>query len=165
MSTEAVVCKCNGTGRLTYHHKHEPIQADGYRIEGSTSGSHLCPCRQVLEPRAGEAAWWTLETVHHEFWQGGLCSAEFTVQAEVPVSKDNYKVHRRGNRYWPTSVDVDHEPLRFIDGDEAQQFAAALKRAADKAAEIDAADADVCGHWAPCDCNASGSKRRYEKDA
>jgi hypothetical protein len=167
MSAEAIVCKCNGTGRLTYEHKHDPVEyADGTIVEGRTHGTHPCPCRSSLPPRDGEAAWWSLELVHQDVFDGPLATAEITVEAEVPYDSENYKVHRRGNRYYCTGVriDVDGGFLHLLNPEEAQKFAEAVKRAADVAEAIDEQDSDPCGHWHPCDCQAAAPRKLVGSD-
>lgn len=145
-------CHCNGTGKLRYEHAH---RRDDGEVVGHTSGSHPCPCRSSLEPRDGEARWWSLETIHHEAVPipiGNEC-AEIEVEAEVPYSAENFKVHRRGNRYYPTLVECELPSRVIVHAEDAREFARALMRAADAADAIDEPCEDDCGHWFPCSCD------------
>jgi hypothetical protein len=160
----AVVCRCGGTGKLSHDsgwvdHAEPPNLPEGaeYVSGHRTMSSSLCQCRRDLEPREGEAAWWDSETVFDEVWVASVFqdTAEIVVKAEVPISEDNYRVVRRGNRYYPTSIDLDvsSEELHFLFPDEARELARLLIAAADKCDEIDKPDCDRCGHWHPCDCS------------
>lgn len=143
---------CNGTGRTATFEE----QRINPEISASAYASHLCVCRQSLPPREGKADWWSLETVFSGRGESAICDPiQVTVKAEVPISADNYRVHRRGNRSWPTMVDVDcGEPVSLWP-EQARKLAALLIQAADAADAVDKPDTDVCGHWFPCDCPAT----------
>ena len=174
MSEEFVqlVCplgKCDGAGKISYvHREHEDIQRElgGGLVAGplTTYGSRLCACRESLEPREGEAQWWTSERVFHGHAQASIYEEGFEVQvdAEVPISEDNYKLVRRGNRYYPTLIDfyVDFRDKTTLFPEEARALAKVLANAADAADAIDLPCADSCGHWFPCDCVSRGGKKR-----
>jgi hypothetical protein len=161
-------CGCDGSGSIPYerHEEYAPGEkdlGDGTYIGAShTYGTHLCSCRWKLKPRDGEARWWTSRTLMQESCAFAVFdeTADVTVNVEVPVSADNYLVRTKGNRYWPTSVQlaVSSEEMNWLFPDEARKLAAMLNRAADLAEAFDAADADDCGHWAPCDCTERGGR-------
>jgi hypothetical protein len=151
------VCECDGSGKIVdrIDHSNEPYRdiGNGLQIGGGMSiTSRLCGCRKDLEPRDGEARWWSSETVWTETVEmpSGLKTLEISVVSEVPISNENYVVKRRGNRYYPTMVEIAGAGS-FITED-VRRLAAALISCADRADAIDAEDADTCGHWWPCDC-------------
>lgn len=81
------------------------------------------------------------------------------VLSETPLTADGVVLPRRGNRYWPTMVQVWLGA--YIDGEEltetmlaedARALGKALIRASITAERTDAPDSDKCGHWAPCGC-------------
>jgi hypothetical protein len=86
----------------------------------------------------------------------GPDGAKVVVRAEVPWEGDT-RLPMRGNRYYQTFVDVesDGRDTLTLGAHEARAFGQALIAAAEKAEAIDAADSDVCGHWAPCDCKVA----------
>lgn len=149
-------CRCNGTGKIAYHH--ELRDPDG-RVVGKSSGWNPCSCRTGEEPRAGEAATWSTETPYAAAWQSevGQDSIEVSVAAEVPYSTDVHRLHRHGNRYYPTTIDVlcESREMTFLFPEEVRRLAAILIAAADAAERIDKPDQAACGHWAPCDCGAT----------
>ena len=143
-------CRCDGSGKLRYHHEHRD---DAGRVVGDTWGSSPCPCRSSLPPRDGEAAWWTSEQVFYEAVEVcGEIGLEITVEAEVPYSTDNFKLHRKGNRYYPTMPTVVWGDPIVMHAEDVERIAQAFQRAAKACREIDAPDEDECGHWWPCDC-------------
>jgi hypothetical protein len=151
---QAVTCRCDGSGKISYKHVDDRQYEIGEGLIAgpwTTWGSHLCECRRELPPREGQARWWTTETVYSSDWSSSVFreTAEITVQAEVPVSEDNYVVHRRGNRYYPCSVDlnVSSKDLHFLFPEEARELARMLVEAADKCDEIDLPDCDEAGAW------------------
>jgi hypothetical protein len=119
--------------------------------------THPCACRERISPRGGDAAWWSLETVLSTAVDIpiGAQQINVSVRAEVPMSRDNFRVHRHGNRYYPTLIDVavGDESLS-LHAETARELAAALIAAAEASEAIDKPDTDTCGHWAPCDCRA-----------
>lgn len=158
-------CECDGSGAIRYEIPGDGIQrplGHGYTIEIVTgSGTRLCECRKSLAPRDGEARWWTTETVYSGQWESTVFEHQATIKVdvEIPVSEDNYVLHRRGNRYYPTTIDLDFSIDWFhsLFPDEARELARLLNEAADAADAIDEPDADKCGHWYPCDCK-NGTK-------
>lgn len=151
------MCRCDGSGKLRYHHVDPPRRGlmDGEEVvvTGETWGSTPCPCRSSLSPRAGEAAWWTTEQVFYEAVEVcGEIGLEITVEAEVPYSRDNYKLHRKGNRYYPTMPSVVWGDPIVIHAEDCERIADAFRRAGEACRKIDAPDEAPCGHWAPCDC-------------
>lgn len=98
---------------------------------------------------------WTTETVFSEEWEASVLRSAVAVSvvSEVPMRGEE-RQPRRGNRYYPSWIDVDLEDafLGHVFPDEARELARILVAAADRADEIDNADVDVCGHWWPCDC-------------
>lgn len=140
-------CECDGSGKIVRREDHsgEPWRdiGNGLQIGGGFSiTSELCACRKDLEPRDGDARWWS----SRDEPIGQLQFVMFNEQAvvllsvEVPVSEDNYIVHRRGdNVYHPVSVQlhVTSDELNWLFPDEARALAAALVKAADRAEELD----------------------------
>jgi hypothetical protein len=153
-------CRCGGTGKLSHDSgwiEYPNPGVEGEYVSGSRSlTSSLCPCRRDLPPREGTARWWASENVFSEVWQASVYEdvAEITVQAEVPISEDNYRVVMRGNRYYPTAVDVqftnrddDSHELRWLFPEEARELARLLVAAADKCDEIDQPCVREDGTW------------------
>jgi len=146
-------CRCDGTGKIAYHH--ELRDSDGNVVQIS-SGWNPCSCRTGEEPRAGEAATWSTETPYVAAWQSevGHAYIEVSVSAEVPYSADVHRLHRHGNRYYPTTIDLQCESreMTFLFPEEVRRLSRLLMEAADAAERIDKPDQAACGHWAPCDC-------------
>lgn len=80
-------------------------------------------------------------------------SVEVSVTTEEPRNDAGQRVVRRGNRWYPTMVDVEisHGDVDMFPA-EARKLAAALIAAADVAEACDREDTDPCGHWSPCQC-------------
>src|SRR5690606_35050536 len=139
-------------------HAH-PGSGDG-RIGGADGMRDHCA-------RDGTAAWWTTESVYSATVDLpiGDTSVEIAVRAEVPMSAENYRVHRRGNRYWPTTVrvELDDADLDLLP-QTARELAQRLVDAADAADAIDNPDTDTCGHWAPCDCGGASAESHAGKE-
>ena len=143
---------CHGEGATRYTERE--VCGD---VEFTSSGIRPCACREVMMPRPGQAHYWSEERVFEEFVDCGVQRGiSVHVDAEVPMSADNYRLVRRGNRYWPSLVNVG---TSWMHPGEARVLAAALIRAAEAADAIDQPDADVCGHWFPCECDAAKTKR------
>lgn len=147
-------CACQGTGKLEW--SDTTIHPNGASAS-SSRGSRLCPCRLAVEPRAGEAQWWTQEVIYSASVPVpiGNETVEITVKAEVPVSSENYRLVRKGNRYYPTTVDLECGDVTLFP-DDARLLAQRLIEAANAADGIDLADVDPCGHWTPCACGHKG---------
>lgn len=125
-------------------------------------GTRLCDCRKALPPREGRVAWWTLERVFSVDVSipVGHDSVSISVDAEVPISAENYRVHRHGNRYYPTLIELHGGGDLTLHACTARALARALLDAAQAAERIDEADTDPqCGHWAPCDCREASAVR------
>jgi hypothetical protein len=74
------------------------------------------------------------------------------------MSRDNFRLHRRGNRFYPTLIEVDAPNTMTLHSDTARTLARALMAAADAADRIDDDCVDVCGHWYPCDCEIAKAR-------
>lgn len=143
-------CKaCDDTGKIEH-------EQNGKRV--SAMWSTLCECRKALPPSEGQARWWTMETAAFQATVDLLPmpddTADVRVRPELPISADNYKLVRRGNRYYPTFVDlaIGGEDVS-LNPDSARALGEALIAAANTADAIDKPDTDAgCGHWWPCDC-------------
>lgn len=106
-----------------------------------------------------DTAWsWQLETVQAFDWTDlGMESHYVKVRAEVPYTKEGRRLSRRGNRYYPTMVDLEtgyfqhgEEVTLMLMPEDARSLAAALTKAAEVAEATDKPDEDSCGHWWPC---------------
>lgn len=152
---EAVTdCLCGGTGKIEWHEECHV----GDVLMSSSLGSALCPCRKALPERPGTATWWGLESVYAATVAVPVHAdmVEIDVSSEVPYSEDNYRVERRGNRYYPTLIDVELTSTSLtLHSETARELGQKLIAAADAADAIDGPCTDVCGHWAPCECHAT----------
>ena len=155
-SSDCPLGLCDGSGEIkTIEREPEDTQkpiGEGYYIGPSTCyTSRLCDCRANLGPRAGEARWWSSKTIYSDEWESQVHqhAGEIVVCAEVPISEDNYIVEKRGNRYYPTFVDVDFESdwLHALFPDEARELAAKLIAAADACDAYDKPDCTPEGIW------------------
>lgn len=89
------------------------------------------------------------------------------VVSEFPVTKEGERLPRYGNRYYPTMVRVSwgdltaggEEATHLLLIEDAQAIGEALIKAAQIAKEVDDADSDTCGHWAPCTCEVALSSK------
>lgn len=144
--------KCDGSGKISRVER-EPEDTRRelghglYAGPATTYTSDLCRCRAELEPRDGEAHWWTSETIFEEEWTASVFARNLTVKVsgEIPVSRDNYRVHKRGNRYYPCFVDIGE--ATFVSPDEARELARLLVAAADACDAYDKPDLDEDGKW------------------
>jgi hypothetical protein len=144
--------ECDGTGRISYV-THEPEDAQREVAPGvvigpaTTWGSYLCRCRWALEPRPGQASWWVSKSIYEAEWYAEVFDRHLSVSvtAEVPVSSDNYIVEKRGNRYYPTFVDIGE--ATWVRPEEARELAALLIAAADAAETYDVPDVNEDGTW------------------
>lgn len=136
-------CGCDGSGSIKYVEREpdDAVKQLGHGLvagPATTYGTHLCSCRRALPPRDGEARWWSSKTVYSAEWQGVVFepTAEISVRGEVPVSDENYVLHRtEENFYWPTSVSVTFSDpdMGWLFPDEARELARLLVEAADAA--------------------------------
>jgi hypothetical protein len=152
--------KCHDEGAYGVTEPAETFKlADGGElVSGPSYVTVLCDCRRALPPREGVAQWWTQEQVYGVDVSIPVFDEQVSirVQAEVPVSGDNYRVQRRGNRYYPTLIHIEAPESMTLHSDTARSLARALIAAAEAAERVDDADTDRrCGHWAPCDCSES----------
>lgn len=106
---------------------------------------------------AGSAWTWGLETVQAFDWNDLVDAHCVTVRTELPYDNNHKPLPRRGNRYYPTMLDVEtgiyrngEEVSLTLLIEDARSLAAALTKAADLAEQIDSKDIDACGHWWPC---------------
>ncbi len=150
--------KCHGTGAYAVMEPEErrTLSDGSISISGPGFSTVACACRETLPPRDGKAAWWTLESVYAIDVTVPIFDDVFsiTVKAEVPMSDENFRVHRRGNRYYPTLINIESPREMTLHACSARELARALLAAAEAAERIDDADTDTrCGHWAPCQCS------------
>lgn len=151
-----VCARCEGKGTLRTHEDH--LGHDGSVI-GHTSGTRACPCVRDLPAIDGHATWWELEVVWEKTIRVGYDDVfEVVVTSEVPRMDDGQRVHRKGNRYWPTMIDTHGEVGRSHTADTLREVSAALLAAALAAESIDEPCQDSCGHWSPCDCSNGESR-------
>lgn len=146
-----MVCdKCNDTG--AYVVTHRETMPNGGELAGSSTIQ--CLCRAAIPPRQGRAVWWSSESVLSIDVKIPIFdeSVSITVDAEVPMSKDNFRLQRRGNRYYPTLIHIEAPKDMTLHACTARDLARALIQAAEAAEKVDDADSAPCGHWAPCDC-------------
>ena len=104
---------------------------------------------------------WSLETVldlaldipiHQD-------SISISVKTEVPM-RGTERIERRGNRYYPTLIDLElSHPDLTLHAETARELADMLIKAANAADAADNPDTDVCGHWWPCDCDQAKRSR------
>jgi hypothetical protein len=152
--------KCGDTGKVMYRTlgdiEPRPI-GGGYTIQDmGGSGTRACSCVRDLPPIEGHATWWESERVFTEVFTDTITpvdgAIEVTVDTEVPRDENGRRVVMRGNRYYPTMVNVEGPADMLIHGPAVAELADVLKRAAAKVREIDDPCSDLCGHWFPCDC-------------
>lgn len=147
--TIQTTCVCNGTGSYVVYSK-EQISPG---VITSGFSTYPCVCRKDQPRREGKASWWTKETIFTRVITALLDTITVTVEPELPMSADNFPLVRRGNRYYPSFVEFEiGREKAMLSPVEARKLAHALNEAADIADLTDHADADKCGHWAPCDC-------------
>jgi hypothetical protein len=147
-----VICsRCHGEGAYT---REESTSGENWRSYALITVP--CSCRAELPARKGEAKWWGTEQVYAADVQIPIGNerASISVSAEVPYDAKNFRVERRGNRYWPTLVNVESPADMTLHPETARELAQALLAAANAADAIDQADCAPCGHWWPCDCAA-----------
>jgi hypothetical protein len=146
--------RCGGSGKIRYEANH--LDARG-EVVGHTSGTRACICVRDLEPIAGNATWWESEVIWQKVWAEGIypdAVAEITVAAEVPRDEHGRRVHLRGNRYYPTMVEIDWPDRMLLHPFMARELALKLMAAAGAAEAGDEPCEDACGHWWPCECEA-----------
>lgn len=145
--------KCDNGRIVTDNPPGEPFELESGAVAQVVGGysSHLCGCRRSLPPREGDASWWTMNVALFER-DAEIFSEAITIKVttELPVSEDNYPLVRKGNRYYPTMIEVGSRTLTVPI---VQDIIAALTEAVKIAEATDAPDTEpACGHWAPCDC-------------
>lgn len=149
-----MVCeKCHDTG--AYVVTHRETWPSGSEVIGSSTLP--CACRAALPPRPGHASWWSTESVLSLDVKIPIFdeSVSIAVDAEVPMSAENFRVQRRGNRYYPTLIHIEAPADMTLHACTARDLARALIQAAEAAEKVDDADTAPCGHWSPCDCSES----------
>lgn len=142
--------KCKDTGAYVVNTEDEGKGFGGY-------STYRCVCRMMLAPREGTASWWASETVLSVDVTVPIFNEMISIEvsSEVPMSADNYRVLRRGNRYYPTLITIETPPHLTLHADTARNLARALMQAAEAVDKIDDADVAPCGHWFPCECALS----------
>lgn len=138
----ATACpNCNGTGQIRHHSKDQI----GGLAEVTTEWTTLCECRASLPSRHGKVSWWTYgkpRTVDMTT-ADGLTDVSLTWTPELPVSADNYPLHRTlDNAHFvgTISIEVDNGPALTSDG--LREIAAFLVRVADDIEKWDEPVAD-----------------------
>lgn len=150
--------RCGGKGTVVYREIGDALPTDignGVTIQ-NTGGlsTRSCSCVRDLPPIDGKATWWESENVWSAVFTGTIENeaCEITVDAEVPRDENGRRVVMRGNRYFPTWVEVQAPPLMRLHPEDARRLALKLLAAAEVCDSIDDPCSDECGHWAPCDC-------------
>lgn len=145
--------RCGGTGKLRYDEDHLDGRGE---VVGHTIGTRACPCVRDLPPIEDVATWWESEVVWQKVWNDSIhpdSVVEITVSAEVPRNGDGRRTVMRGNRYYPTMVEVDLPERLLMHPFQAREFALKLMAAAGAADAIDEPCCGPCGHWiGVCDC-------------
>jgi hypothetical protein len=103
---------------------------------------------------------WTTETIAEVPVETMVERVSIRVLSEIPMTQNGGVLPRKGNRYYPTMVELwlgwhhtDGSPeTNTMLIEDARAIGRALLDAADKAEAVDRPDMDVCGHWAPCNC-------------
>lgn len=155
----SVCATCGGSGIYGEQTSDARTFADGTRVESSGYITHLCDCRAQLPARVGRAQWWSLRPVYRADVSVpiGCESVSISVDTEMPISAENYPVVTRGNRYYPTLIEIEVSgDALTLHADTAREIAQRLIAAADAADACDLPDTDACGHWAPCECGQPG---------
>lgn len=152
-------CRCDGSGKVEWEDPPERAASIGGGVivkPMGALGSSLCPCRKALVPREGQARWWTTEPVYSATVAVPIFNESISISAsvEVPVDEQNYPVVRRGNRWYPTLIEIEAPASIMLHPDTARELGQRLIAAAEAADLADLPDTDTCGHWWPCDCGA-----------
>lgn len=135
--------KCNDTGKIVNETGPGPVcdVGGGYTIQRTGgSASDLCECRKSLPPRHGKARWWQCETVYSESMTtcDGFGQVNVTISREVPISEDNYRLHRTvENAYFSCTPTVEIESGPALTSGALRDIAAFLIRMAAKTDELD----------------------------
>lgn len=131
---------CNDKGSVGYEHPEVAREYEGGTITSGGYSTELCQCRRDLPRRFGKASWWWCESVAGETMEtgGGLGTVSVHFSREIPISEDNYPLHRTAdNCYFSVTprVEVDCGPA--MTADDLRQIAAMFMRMADKCDELD----------------------------
>lgn len=129
--------RCDGSGKLTYHEDH--LDARG-EVVGHTTGTRACGCVRDLPPIDGKATWWESEVAWQHVFTDSIFPdsvAEMTVNAEVPRDEHGRRVVMRGNRYYPTWLEVDWPDRMLLHPDQARELALKLLAGAEVCDSID----------------------------
>lgn len=150
--------KCGGTGKIGYRTSggDTVTMSDGTVIqEMSGYSTRACSCVRDLPAIEGHATWWETEIVWSKVWTDSIypdSAVEMQVETEVPRDENGRRVHMRGNRYYPTMVDVELPSKLLMHPFQARDLALKLMAAAQVCEDIDEPCSDKCGHWYPCNC-------------
>lgn len=147
--------KCGDTGAASYvEESSDPPRhiGNGIVVEAATTyGTRLCGCRESLPPLPGRARWWDTVSVYEDEFETAVLrhNVSVSVCGERPISAENYIVEKRGNRYYPTTINIDASEnwIHWLSPEEARKIAAMLTAAADAADAYDEPDVNEDGTW------------------
>jgi hypothetical protein len=124
--------KCNGSGEIVHLYKASPKHLVGH----STA---LCECRASLPRRFGKMSWWTDEALPDEHYEDTwLVEVTAHITREIPVSEDNYALHRtKDNQHFPPVVELDFTNAKFMAAHMVRGLATWLNKLADTMDEYD----------------------------
>lgn len=164
------VCeRCGGKGKISYRTIGDAMPRDignGVQVQDMGGwGTRACECVRDLAPVDDKATWWESEIVWSEVWDDSILPdsvLELEVSAEVPRRADGRRVVMRGNRYYPTWLDVilPNGDKLMLHPEQARGLALKLMAGALACEAVDEPCTDECGHWWPCDCQDPNPEER-----